>query len=70
MEKHSFHKYFLALNFVCVCVCGGGGGGGRVDKLQHLSPVICVQTTFQRFNINSRHLGRQIVKTYFQMSGS
>ena len=44
MEKHSFHKNFLALYFFYLFFFvgggGGGGGGGRVDKSPRLSPVI------------------------------
>ena len=28
MEKHSFHKYFLAFYFISFFIWGGGGGGG------------------------------------------
>ena len=41
MEKHSFHKYFLAFYFLFL-IGGGGGGGGGVGgqfKSLRLSPV-------------------------------
>ena len=48
MDKHSFHKYFLALYFSYIYIFffggGGGGGGGQVDKspcLSNVSPNDC-----------------------------
>ena len=40
MEKHSFHKYFLALYlfnfyFIIIFFFGGGGGGGGVRWTNH-----------------------------------
>ena len=46
MEKHSFHKYFLALYFFFFFLGGGGGGVGRTNhRVFHLCSVQVVIMT-------------------------